>query len=137
MVGKMPPPGLCSFSPERRCSVDVKTIRELRISATKHDQRGWMSENYPSLQRKEKCFLLTSPFIEPVVCSEHRRNTEYYRQLYPERGRDVGGDHQRLRPPLRRERQLRHDQRQRVGFARWHARYPAQAGLQSAGGFDV
>ena len=50
---------------ERRCSVDVKTTRELRISATKHDARGWMSENYPFLQRREKCFLLTSPFIEP------------------------------------------------------------------------
>src|SRR5271157_2131074 len=26
---------------------------------------GWMSENYLSLQQREKCFLLTSPFIEP------------------------------------------------------------------------
>src|SRR5271166_4215986 len=64
MVGTSPPPGLCSFSTQRRCSVDVKTITELRISATKLDHRGWMSENYPSLQRREKCFLLTSPFIE-------------------------------------------------------------------------
>src|SRR5271157_3304942 len=64
MVGTSPPPGLCSFSPERRRSADVKTIRELRISVTKQDERGWMSENYPSLQRREKCFLLTSPFIE-------------------------------------------------------------------------
>src|SRR5271165_3324670 len=65
MVGTSPPPGLCSFSPERRRSADVKTIRELRISVTKQDERGWMSENYPSLQPREKCFLLTSPFIEP------------------------------------------------------------------------
>src|SRR5271157_5211435 len=65
MVGQWPPPGLCSFSPERRRSADVKTIRELRISVTKQDERGWMSENYPSLQPREKCFLLTSPFIEP------------------------------------------------------------------------
>ena len=43
----------------------MKTIQELRISAPKHDYRGWMSENYPSLQQREKCFLLTSPFIEP------------------------------------------------------------------------
>src|SRR5271157_3270574 len=72
MVGTSPPPGLCSFSTQRRCSVDVKTITELRISATKLDHRGWMSENYPSLQRREKCFLLTSPFIEPGA--ELRRN---------------------------------------------------------------
>ena len=45
--------------------MDVKTTRELRISATKLDLRGWMSENYLSFQRREKCFLLTSPFIEP------------------------------------------------------------------------
>src|SRR5271157_517859 len=68
MVGQWPPPGLCSFSPERRRSADVKTIRELRISVTKQDERGWMSENYPSLQPREKCFLLTSPFIEPGLC---------------------------------------------------------------------
>src|SRR5271157_4398079 len=65
MVGTSPPPGLCSFSTQRRCSVDVKTITELRISATKLDHRGWMSENYPSLRPRGKCFLLTSPFIEP------------------------------------------------------------------------
>src|SRR5208337_3335962 len=71
MVGTSPPPGLCSFSPERRRSADVKTIRELRISVTKQDERGWMSENYPSLQPREKCFLLTSPFIEPgLIASE-------------------------------------------------------------------
>src|SRR5271165_1296591 len=67
MVGNLPPPGLCSFSTERRRSADVKTTRELRIFATKLDQRGWMSENYPSLQRREKCFLLTSPFLEPAI----------------------------------------------------------------------
>src|SRR5271165_395491 len=70
MVGTSPPPGLCSFSTQRRCSVDVKTITELRISAIKQDQRGWMSENYPFLQRREKCFLLTSPFIEPALRTE-------------------------------------------------------------------
>ena len=46
MVGKSPPPGLCSLSTERRCSVDVKTIRQLPICVTKHAERGWMSENY-------------------------------------------------------------------------------------------
>ena len=66
MVGTSPPFGLRSFSTtERRCSVDVKIISDLRTSATKHDYRGWMSKNYPCFQRKEKCFLLTSPFIEP------------------------------------------------------------------------
>ena len=43
----------------------VKTTNELRISAIKHDERGWMSENYLFLQQRGKCFLLTSPFIEP------------------------------------------------------------------------
>ena len=52
---------------ERRCSVDVKLTQELRIFVTKHDERGWMSENYISSQRREKCFLLTSPFIEPAL----------------------------------------------------------------------
>src|SRR5208283_354199 len=75
MVGQWPPPGLCSFSPERRRSADVKTIRELRISVTKQDERGWMSENYPSLQPREKCFLLTSPFIEPDLRRQVSRGT--------------------------------------------------------------
>ena len=43
----------------------MKATRELRISRTKLDARGWMSENYLFLQRRENCFLLTSPFIEP------------------------------------------------------------------------
>jgi len=54
MVGQWPPSGLRSFSTERRCSVDVKTTRELRISAPKLDPRGWMSGNYLSFQRREK-----------------------------------------------------------------------------------
>jgi hypothetical protein len=65
MVGTSPPFGLCSFSRERHCSVDVKTISELRISATQHDEKGWMPKNHLFLQQREKCFLLTSPFIEP------------------------------------------------------------------------
>src|SRR5271167_1551470 len=59
-------PACAASAPNDRCSVDVKTITELRTSATKLDARGWMSENYPSLQPREKCFLLTSPFIEPA-----------------------------------------------------------------------
>ena len=50
-----------------KTGVDVKTISDLRTSATKHDYRGWMSKNYPCFQGKEKYFLLTSPFIEPGV----------------------------------------------------------------------
>jgi hypothetical protein len=55
--------GLCSFSSERRRSVDVKTTQELRISVTKHDERGWMSENrelslFPA---KGKVFSLDIP----------------------------------------------------------------------------
>ena len=40
------PPGLRSFSTQRRRSVDVKTTSEPRLYATRHDERGWMSENY-------------------------------------------------------------------------------------------
>src|ERR1017187_370236 len=40
MVGKMPPPGLCSFSTDRHRSVEVKTVNQLRISATRHDPKG-------------------------------------------------------------------------------------------------
>ena len=58
MVGQWPPPGLCSFSTERRRSVDMKTTRELRISAAKHDERGWMSENYLSSPAKGEVFSL-------------------------------------------------------------------------------
>jgi hypothetical protein len=46
----------------------VKTTRELRTSATRHDYRGWMSKNDLFLQQREKYFLLTSPFIEPSYC---------------------------------------------------------------------
>src|ERR1035441_6096372 len=66
MVGKMPPPGLCSCSTDRHRSVDVKTVNQLRISATRHDPKGLDVRELPLLQRKEKCFLLTSPFIEPA-----------------------------------------------------------------------
>ena len=45
----------------------MKTTTELRIAANAHDpRRGWVSENYPLLRRREMCFLLTSPFIEPA-----------------------------------------------------------------------
>src|SRR5271167_3540285 len=84
MVGTSPPPGLCSFSPKDGRSVDVKPTRELRIFATKLDQRGWMSENYPSLQRREKCFLLTSPFIEPGDESRQLLDIEqHFRPEFP------------------------------------------------------
>src|ERR1017187_6797496 len=76
MVGKMPPPGLCSCSTDRHRSVDVKTVNQLRISATRHDPKGLDVRELPLLQRKEKCFLLTSPFIEPAtwLCSRRLRD---------------------------------------------------------------
>ena len=52
-------------APERRRRMEVKTTsepRDLRHSAT---PRGWMSRKLPFLPSKGKCFLLTSPFIEP------------------------------------------------------------------------
>src|SRR5271157_1866650 len=39
-----------------RCSAGVKTTREVRISAIKHDERGWMSENYCSSSRGRSVF---------------------------------------------------------------------------------
>ena len=42
-----------------------------RRPANKLDQRGWMSENHPFLQHREKCFLLTSPFIATVWKAIH------------------------------------------------------------------
>ena len=45
----------------------MKTTKELRIAATQPNERGWMPENYLLLPRREKCFLLTSPFIEPAT----------------------------------------------------------------------
>src|ERR1019366_3679833 len=77
MVGTSPPFGLCSFSRERHCSVDVKTISELRISATQHDEKGWMPKNHLFLQQREKCFLLTSPFIEPADSGHLKRFTQH------------------------------------------------------------
>src|SRR5664280_2809700 len=51
---------------ERRRSVGMKTERQLRISATRHDPKGLDVKELSSSQRREKCFLLTSPFIEPA-----------------------------------------------------------------------
>jgi hypothetical protein len=42
----------------------VKTVNQLRISATRHDPKGLDVKELSSSQRREKCFLLTSPFIE-------------------------------------------------------------------------
>src|ERR1019366_2383622 len=68
---------------ERRRSAGMKTTTALPISAARHDQRGWMSENYSRLQRREDCFLLTSPFIEPaVLIFPDRRHRITYSQLF-------------------------------------------------------
>jgi hypothetical protein len=42
----------------------MKTVRQMRLVATKHDEKGLDARELPRLQRWEKCFLLTSPFIE-------------------------------------------------------------------------
>ena len=66
-LANSPPPGLCSFSTEKRRSADVKTTRELRISAPQACPQGLDVRELFPFQRREKCFLLTSPFIELAV----------------------------------------------------------------------
>jgi len=44
----------------------MKPTTELRIAASKRDPKGLDVREVPLLQRREKCFLLTSPFIEPA-----------------------------------------------------------------------
>src|ERR1700693_4071591 len=39
----------------------------IHVPAPLPPQRGWMSEKNPPLRGREKCFFLTSPFIEPTV----------------------------------------------------------------------
>ena len=55
-----------------------------------------MSENYPCFQRWEKCFLLTSPFIEPADRvgngSQQKRLAEEYPQFEAEYGLPAGLD---------------------------------------------
>jgi hypothetical protein len=43
----------------------MKTTHELSIAVTQHDQKGLDARELPLLPAREKCFLLTSPFIEP------------------------------------------------------------------------
>jgi hypothetical protein len=44
----------------------MKTTQEPWIAATQRDQKGLDARELPRLRRREKCFLLTSPFIEPA-----------------------------------------------------------------------
>jgi len=46
----------------------MKTTHELSIAATQRDPKGLDAREVPLLPRREKCFLLTSPFIEPGKC---------------------------------------------------------------------
>jgi hypothetical protein len=40
---------------------------QARAAFVEPGSKKGMSENHPSLRRGPKCFLLTSPFIEPAV----------------------------------------------------------------------
>ena len=53
-----------------RCSGHLKTAREnCESPPPSMTQRAWMTINYYfSVQRREKCLLSTSPFIEPGYC---------------------------------------------------------------------
>ena len=44
----------------------MKTSQEPWIAATQRDPKGLDAREIPLLRRREKCFLLTSPFIEPA-----------------------------------------------------------------------
>src|SRR5271165_3811858 len=66
MVGTSPPLGLCSSETQWCRSVDMKTAKttaDLRHSAR---PQGLDVRELSSFQRRQKCFLLTSPFIEPA-----------------------------------------------------------------------
>jgi hypothetical protein len=59
----------CAASASEGCrNAEMKTVRQMRLVATKHDEKGLDARELPRLQRWEKCFLLTSPFIEPANC---------------------------------------------------------------------
>jgi hypothetical protein len=44
---------------------DIGTARRARPGLVHLRTGGWMSEKHPLLSEEEKCFYLTSPFIEP------------------------------------------------------------------------
>jgi hypothetical protein len=55
----------------------MKTVTQMRLVATKHDEKGLDARELPRLQRWEKYFLLTSPFIEPANVTEITYSTRY------------------------------------------------------------
>ena len=61
MVGYSPPPGLRSLSPERRCNVDLKTIRKLR-SPPPAQHKGLDARELPLFAAKGEVFSLDIPF---------------------------------------------------------------------------
>jgi hypothetical protein len=48
----------------------VKKQNHARAKSVAAANRGWMSEKYLPPADQEKCFLLTSPFIEPAMIEE-------------------------------------------------------------------
>ena len=61
----------------------MKPVRQPRISASKHDQKGLDVREVSLLRRREKYFLLTSPFIEPRGIALLRRQIKSVRGHLP------------------------------------------------------
>jgi hypothetical protein len=79
-MGRPPPP--CCLE-ALRLGKNERGLRCIRISRARRVQkrsgtelaaavRGWMSETPLPRMRREKCFFLTSPFIEPAQNSKRR-----------------------------------------------------------------
>src|ERR1039457_6788984 len=71
MVGTSPPSGLRSFRHQRRSSVDVKTVNQLRISATRHDPKGLDVRELFSPSAEGGVFSLDIPFYRTRPLEEH------------------------------------------------------------------
>jgi len=67
MVGPLvgPPLGLGSTRSERHSLVNVTKHKSLPVEALELEGKGLDVREVLLLPRREKCFLLTSPFIEP------------------------------------------------------------------------
>jgi hypothetical protein len=50
-----------------RASRESEKENRARAKCMGAANRGWMSEKYPLPAGQEKCFYLTSPFIEPAL----------------------------------------------------------------------
>jgi hypothetical protein len=64
----------------------MKTTEELRVATAPASPQGLDVREIPLLPRWEKCFLLTSPFIEPATRRKWRKAPPYRQKKAVERG---------------------------------------------------